>query len=282
MASYTATGFIRAAVLAFGLLLPGSALAQAPVRLGSDKVDWRALDEGFEVAEPAVKSNGRTIGRLLLARIDPTRYDFTLRNAPARQSMSEWLAETGAVMVINGGFFLQDGTPAAPMISEGVRYGPKSYTARHGAFVAGPDFVGIRDLRKSDWQDAFEETRNAAVSFPLLLAPDGGNAVQPSDKAADRSFVAQDASGRIVLGTSEAFFTLPELAALMTSEALELTAALNLDGGPYGCQAIALKDFARFYCGFNAVPGSDPANRPPLDPGDQGRRLPIVLAITPK
>lgn len=281
------TGFLLpAALVALSLLIGRPAPVQADdtaaVRLGADEVAWRSLESGFDVAEPPVMNGDQTIGRLLLARIDPAKYGFSLHNAPAGRPMSDWLAGLGAVMVINGGFFLADGTPAAPMISNGTPSGPRSYNARHGAFVATADFVGIRDLRQADWRDAFKDARNAAISFPLLLGPDGGNAAQPSDKSADRSFVAQDEAGRIVLGTSEAFFTLQDFAALMKAVPLKLTAALNLDGGPYGCQAIAVKEFARSFCGFNAIAGSDPAKRPPLGPGDQGRRLPIVLAVIPK
>lgn len=259
----------------------GQSKATFAVKAGD--FEWRTLDDGFDVAEMPLRSGEAPAGRVLLARFDPAKFRFTLHNEPSGRFMADWIARLGAVMVINGSFFLADGTPATPTLSEGVLSGPKSYRARHGAFVTSPEFTGIRDLAKQDWSDAFKDARSGTVSFPLLIAADGRDAVQPSDKNADRSFVGQDASGRIILGTTEAHFTLPDFAAFLKAEALDLKLALNLDGGPYGCHAIAHKAYARSFCGMNAPPGQDGGAARSLSRLDAtGLKLPIVLAIAPK
>ena len=88
------------------------------------------------------------------------------------------------------------------------------------------------------------------VSYPLLLAADGTSRATPSDWLANRSFLGEDASHRILIGTTKgAFFSLPRLAAFLKAAPLGLTMALNLDGGPVACQAVSLNGFERRQCG---------------------------------
>lgn len=244
---------------------------------------WRPLDAGFEVGELPVRGDtGGETNRVLLARIDPAKYRFVLRNDPAGHSLGEWMSALGAVMVINGGFFMHDGTPDAPMVSDGARLGPMTYDARHGAFVVSGQQAGIRDLRKEDWRQAFAKADTALISFPLLIDADGGHSAQPSDKRAHRSFAAQDDAGRIVFGTTRgASFTLPGLAAYLKSAPLNLKLALNLDGGPFACQAISHKDYARSFCGTRE-PAGNGGETAPAEDASAKRRLPIALGVVPR
>jgi hypothetical protein len=245
---------------------------------------WRPLDAGFEVGELPVRGDrGDDTNRILLARVDPAKYRFVLRNDPAGHSLSEWMSALGAVMVINGGFFMHNGKPDAPMVSDGARLGPWTYDARHGAFVASGQTAGIRDLRKEDWRQAFAKADTALISFPLLIDADGGHSAQPSNKRAHRSFAAQDAAGRIVFGTTHsASFTLPDLAAYLKAAPLQLKLALNLDGGPFACQAIAHKDYARSFCGTREPAGNGGGETTPAEDASAKRRLPIALGIVPR
>lgn len=259
-------------------------------------VAWRQLDAGFEVAEMPVLVDGQEADRILLTRIDPAKFKFVLRHsADGGRVLSNWMQELGAVAAINGSFFAKDGAPDTPFQSAGVRSGPKDYDARHGAFVTSDRFTGIRDLRGGgeDWRQAFREADHAMVSYPLLLGPDGGNSAAPSDKRANRSFAAQDATGRIILGTTRGdHFTLQGLAVLLRHSPLDLRLALNLDGGPYACQGVAFNGYARDFCGmaeadgaggdapkveFAPKPQSDGTTAPAQD-----RRLPIVMAVIPR
>jgi hypothetical protein len=55
-----------------------------------------------------------------------------------------------------------------------------------------------------------------------------------------------------------------------------LQLALNLDGGPYACQAIAYKGFTRDICGA-AEDGGVPSATAARD-----KQLPIVMAVLPR
>jgi hypothetical protein len=274
----------RAAIgLALAAILLLLVMAKPVLAEEAGAFKWRPLDAGFEVGELPIRGDrGDDTNRVLLARIDPAKYRFVLRNAPAGHSLSEWMSALGAVMVINGSFFMHDGTPDAPMVSDGARLGPMIYDARHGAFVASGQSAGIRDLRKEDWRQAFAKADAALISFPLLIDADGGHTAQPSNKRAHRSFAAQDAAGRIVFGTTRsASFTLPDLAAYLKAAPLNLKLALNLDGGPFACQAIAHKDYARSFCGTRE-PAGNGGDATPADDASAKRRLPIALGVVPR
>ncbi len=246
---------------------------------------WQEIDEGFGVAELPVIADGVEVDRLLLARIDPSRFRFTVRNAAAGdRELDDWMRATGAVLVINASFFRHDGTPETPVLSEGIRLGPQRYQATHGAFVASANAAEIRDLSAITWQKAFAGADNAFVSYPLLIGPGGIDRVKADPRwLANRSFIAQDSEGRIILGTTrEAFFSLDRLAAFLRDAPLGLTRALNLDGGPVACQAIALRQYRRDYCGLWEMAVHDGQLK--LLPLSPHRRwtLPNVLAVVRK
>ncbi len=272
-----------AAVVCAGILSASAAghevpHAPTPPKSRTAAFSWRSLAAGFEVAEIPVLSGGGEVDRILLARVDPARFRFILRHAPGGgRSLSEWMSALGSVMVINGSFFAPGGEPVTPLLSNGIQSGPREYHARHGAFVASDKFTGIRDLRKKDWRQQFRDAHDATVSYPLLLGTDGHNTVQSSEHRARRSFVGRDEAGRIVLGTTRAaFFTLTGLATFLRASPLHLRLALNLDGGPYACQAVAYKGFVRDICGAAEDGGA------PTRTAARGTRLPIVMAVLPR
>src|SRR5262249_25654057 len=213
---------------------------------------WRAVERGFDVAELPVIADGAEVDRIFLARVDPARFRFVVRNAPAGdRQLNDWMEAVGAALVINGRHLSRDGSPDTPFVSAGVQMGPRHYEARHGVFVASPAGVRVHDLAGADWRAALRGAEDAMVSYPLLVAADGSSRVTADRRwLANRSFVGQDRSGMIIFGTTaDAFFSLDRLAQFLRQAPLELTVALNLDGGPVACQGIALNGFSRNICG---------------------------------
>ena len=123
------------------------------------------------------------------------------------------------------------------------------------------------------------------ASYPLLIGADGRSRSHSDPRGlANRSFIAQDADGRIVIGTTkDAFFTLDRLADFLRASPLDLTLALNLDGGPLACQGINLPEYRRDFCGEWELAVHDGQLK--LLTGLSGQRrwgLPVVLAVLPK
>ena len=218
------------------------ALGEAPAATPGE-LRWRALREGFEVADLPAMVDERAVDHVLLARVDPSRFRFEVQNASqGDKNLDQWLAQLGAALVVNGSYYALDGRPDTPFLSDGVELGPRTYDAKAGAFVASSGFTGIRDLGHMDWQVAFQGAENAMVSYPLLVVDGTTGVTRPSRWLANRSFVGQDAAGRVIIGTTtDAFFTLDRFAHFLLDAPLDLTLALNLDGGPVASQGISFE-----------------------------------------
>jgi hypothetical protein len=258
------------------------ALSNAPAAVPGE-FEWRMIGQGFEVADLPAVVDGQAVDHILLARIDPNRFRFSVRNAAAGdKNLDEWMTQLGAALVVNGSFFGPDGEPATPLLSDGTLLGPKAYDAKSGAFVASAAFVGVRDLAQQDWRTAFHDVDNAMVSYPLLLANGSSRVTRSSRWLANRSFVAQDKAGRVIIGTTkDGYFSLDRLANFLLDAHLDLTIALNLDGGPIACQGVALNGYERKTYGRWELQVE----------GDRGQlftwpygtlEMPVVLAVFPK
>jgi hypothetical protein len=258
------------------------ALSGAPAATAG-KFEWQPVAGGFEAADLPVLVNGEAVDHVLLARIDPQRFRFVLLSARGGyRDLDQWMAKLGAALVVNGSYYEIDGQPATPFLSDGVLLGPKDYKATAGAFVTSTSFTAIRDLAHADWRTAFSGAENAMVSFPLLLANGADRVAQPSRWLANRSFVAQDQDGRVVIGTTtDAFFSLDRLAQFLIDSPLKLKIALNLDGGPVACQGISLNGFERkTYGRWELQVHGDRADLFSWLYGTMD--MPIVLAVYPK
>jgi hypothetical protein len=263
------------------------ALQAEPPAATAGPFAWQEVDRGFEVGELPVLAEGAEVDRILLARIDPAHFTFQVATRASRdRDALDWMQHLGAVLVINGSYFAKDGSPATPVVSARVLSGPADYVAKHGAFVVSAAFVGIRDLAGQDWRQALNGADHAMVSYPLLIGADGQSRSKGDARwLANRSLVAQDGAGRIILGTTkDAFFSLNRLAAFLRAAPLDLKLALNLDGGPIACQAIALKAFRRDVCGEweMATDGDELRLLKPLFGRKRRWGLPIVLAVVPR
>ncbi|WJR78843.1 phosphodiester glycosidase family protein [Bradyrhizobium sp. NP1] len=254
-----------------------------PVRPG--RFEWRQIAPGFETAELPVLAESGEVDRILLARIDPASFRFEVRNAPAKnKTLDQWMTSLGAALVINGSYYSRQGTPDTPLVSNGTRLGPEKYDAKAGAFVASANSVGIRDLADEDWRSALSGADNAMVSYPLLVSKNPERHPVPKSRwLANRSFVGQDKSGWIVLGTTtDAFFSLSRLAEFLRDAPLDLTSALNLDGGPVACQGISLNGFERRASGQWELQADDNGAKLLTWPYGTMARMPIVLAVFPR
>lgn len=246
---------------------------------------WIEIAPGFAVAELPVLSAAEEVDRLYLARVDPVRYRIVVRSQPAAtRDAADWMTQLGALLVINGSFYSRTGEAATPVVSGSAWLGPQNYPARHGAFISSPTYTGLRDLAGEDWRVLFAAAEDALVSYPLLVAPDGSSRAGGDPRwLASRSFVGEDMAGRIVFGTTrDGFFSLARFATFLRGSGLGLTKALNLDGGPLACQAIAAGGFRRDVCGQWELTTNDDGELRLLRWTHGHWPLPLVMAVLPR
>src|SRR5215468_2860950 len=236
----------------------GVALAEpvAPATLAEPV--WTTRAPGLETADVAVELSGEPVDSLALVRLDPARYELSVHwagNQPL--AIEDWQRTLAAGVVINGSYFERDDTPTTPLRSAGRALGPTDYVSSHGAIAIDPGF-DIIDLRDRDVASAIAPYRDAMVSYPLLVARDGGTrAAGHDDWFANRTFVGIDGQSRIVIGTTRnGFFALRRLGLTLQRSPLDLRVALNLDGGPIASQIVSAGGWQRVVQGDAEITGA--------------------------
>jgi len=97
----------------------------------------------------------------------------------------------------------------------------------------------MADLKTLPWTQGVQ-------SYPLLLDYRGRIRVWESSKTAQRTVVAIDRNGYILIfNTNEAYFSLYDFAHFLKASTLEIDSALNLDGGSEAQLYIKTKDFEK-------------------------------------
>jgi Phosphodiester glycosidase len=261
------------------------ALGDDPPVASPGPLSWTKRADGFETAELSAFAGGEEVDKILLARLDPEKYRFQIHNRSAGdRKLGDWMRALDASLVVNGSYFDGKGRPATPLVSHGFASGPQEYHAANRALIVSDDLVGIRDLHRENWKDLFNTARYALVSYPLLVAPEHYPVKSGARWLANRTFVGQDSSGLIILGTtSDAFFSLERLPRFLNEAPLDLVLALNLDGGPVACQGISIPGYSRDFCGQWELNHEDGKLRVLSSMIGQRRvGLPIVLAAFPR
>jgi hypothetical protein len=193
--------------------------------------------------------------------------------------------------VINSSFYQNDPiAPTTPILSGGKPLGPEKYRSSHGGFLAEPLKKGkkrfvLRDYNHEQVDLKASGYTEAVVSYPALLDGAGKVRAKPNPKwRADRSFIATDRRGRIILGTTEGgFFSLNRLGRYLKAiEGLGLKRALNLDGGPPACLCVKTKKLE--YLAMGRYESNDSAGREIFfwGPVEVVWPLPGVIALYPR
>ncbi|HFC11511.1 MAG TPA: phosphodiester glycosidase family protein [Anaerolineae bacterium] len=190
---------------------------------------WQALGEGLA---HRVLPIGETGDLLYVLRIDPELYQFDVAYRPTQPlTLPQWQAETGALIVFNGGFFTEAYYATGLIIVDGVAAG-LSYD--FGGMVSIRDGnLALRPLASEPY-DSAEMLDAGLQAFPLLVNRDGTAAfTDPATKHARRSVIAQDRAGNVLfIVANRPTFTLTHLSNFLANSDLDLAIALNLDGGP--------------------------------------------------
>ena len=195
---------------------------------------WRSLAPGLERRHAyRYGDDGRVVERLYVLRADPALVRLDIAYAPGEaRSLDQWLEATGALAVVNGGYFTEELHATGLLIADGERHG-----ASYGGFAGmlAIDESGMASLRwlRQQPYDAAEPLRAALQSFPLLVHPGGVHGF-PEDGGlpSRRTVVAVDGAGRFLfLVAPGGSFSLHALATWLVESELDVDVALNLDGG---------------------------------------------------
>ena len=167
-----------------------------------------------------------------LLRLDPAFFHFNIAYHPGQpQDLTAWQAETGAELVVNGGYFTPEYLATGLTIVAGQASGV-SYEGFGGMVVIQDGGLTVRSLADEPYAGT-EPIAAALQSFPLLVKPGGVPGFPEEDNLTSRrTIIAQDRQGRVLfLVAPLGSFTLYQLSQWLVASDLELEIALNLDGG---------------------------------------------------
>lgn len=205
---------------------------------GTGAPRWRTLEPGVEFAlmrgEPYCRNGSSDIA---LLRLDPARASVRVLHytgQPERRPLplAEWQRRVPALAVFNAGQYYPDYSYMGLLVGDGKvlsrRLHPRFRAALVAGPVEGPPRARVLDLERAPLERG--RWRQIAQSFMLFDAA-GSLRVRRSDQVANRTAVAEDEEGRLVVITTEGGYTLWELAELLRGSPLGLSHAMGMDGG---------------------------------------------------
>jgi len=231
------------------LALSGAGGAQPP----HEPIAWRSLKPGMDFAlVEATRYVHLGSSRVGVARLDPDRVRFRVFHfrdlAEGRPlTVEQWQKRTGALITVNPGQFDKRGTHLGLLIRDGTNIGTGLLSVWKGIFAAEPRNPSLPkavliDLAHAPFDPATNLYTQAVQSF-MLLDRKGRKRVRRSDWKANRTILAMDQAGRVLLICTEGAFTLWEFADWLKESELGVVQAMSLDGGYKAEMAVAADDF---------------------------------------
>lgn len=192
----------------------------------------------IRVTEP---STGQSVP-VHMVRLDPNLIDLKVIHDPGvANTVQGWQAETGALVVVNGGFFDAQLTEQGLTLVNGEAYGTRrDYTSDLGVgglFAVKDGQPEIVALGRTPQSASAYDYDFATESYPMLLNSGGETAFNDeTGHTARRTVVAMDEQGRVIfMLIREDAFSLYGLSRMLANlgetHDLPLDVALNLDGG---------------------------------------------------
>ncbi len=194
---------------------------------------WTKAAAGVEIRNEDWKSPGDNEDQVTIVRLDLHRVHLSIGYRPRTPLLlGDWMRQTHALAVLNGGYFNEKNQPTGLLISDGQSYG-SSYDGFGGMLsVNTQGQVDLRSLRDHPYDPNSEQIQQATQSSPMLMENGQRTAFSANAASERRTVVAIDKQGRLLLIISpNRAFSLDEMADLLASSDLSIETALNLDGG---------------------------------------------------
>ena len=223
---------------------------------------WKTITKGIEFTKIEVRRSQDLVDILAVVRIDPqyTRIgvfsSYENNGRTVARTIEEWQKQTGAIAITNSAQYMANPyyMPVAPIICDGKPKGPRSNPSVRGMLVAEPlkGNLPTADLLDFEFDKYVPGSYKQGVQhWPILLDRNGKIKVKKTGWQANRTIVAKDKSGKILLMTSENnYFTLYNLGLFLKESnsrkdgGLRVHTAMNLDGGAEANMSVKTKDFS--------------------------------------
>jgi hypothetical protein len=249
---------------------------------GTTGPDWRTIAPGVEFTtlrgDPFCRRGSLDIAVL---RLDPEKvklrvFHYTGLAQREPLTITEWQRHTRALAVFNAGQYYPDRSYMGLLMSGGTFVSRRMHPGFKAALVAnhrdGRRAARVLDLERDPIDPRQPGWDEIAQSF-MLVDREGRRRVRKSDQVANRTVVAEDQRGRLLILTSEGGYTLWDFAELLKRSPLRVSHAMAMDGGYEAELCVAAGGFR--YASF----GRWKSEEDETAPGAQVP-LPAVIAVS--
>jgi exopolysaccharide biosynthesis protein len=208
-------------------------LQNTPTSNGTPFNTWMTVKPGVELRYEHWTGVAGDEDNVVITRINPHQVHFTVDYSPTKpMSMQDWMKQTGATVLINGGYFNTQDEAEALIISNGQPEGGASYQNCCGMFqVDAQGNATVRSLVDQPY-DPTEQLHQATQSSPMLILNGKPTQFEADSSSNRRTVVAMDTQGNILfIVCPSQSLSLVELQDLLAKSDLSIQTALNLDGG---------------------------------------------------
>lgn len=192
---------------------------------------WVNLEDGLERAVFPY-ANRDEMHEIAVYKIDQSKYTFEVHNAPKPKSLSMWSKDTGADIVVNGGYFHPDFLPSGFLVSDGEVVGTRAFDLdKSGLISIQNGKLDIVDLDVSP-EKVNETFEHALQSYPFFIKQGKPSIKKDSGKIGRRTAIAIDNDDNVYLimvpyGDLSLYKLMEEILDMDVS----FRYVLNLDGG---------------------------------------------------
>lgn len=262
--------------------LAGVAVGAYAIARNGGAPHWRTIGPGMEFTtlrgEPYCRHGSSDVAVL---RLDPSRvalrvHHFTRQPDHTPLTIVGWQRRTGALAVFNAGQYYPDLSYMGLLVSGGEVISAPPHPGYRAALVASPvdgsRSARVIDLRHEPIDPRQPAWREVAQSF-MLFDRTGALRVRRSDQVANRTVVAEDRRGHLLVVTSEGGYTLSDFARWLRAAPLRASHAMAMDGG-YEAE-LCVKSAGFRYASFGRWKTDD-------DDAAPGARVPLpaIIAVT--
>ncbi len=202
---------------------------------------WEQLAPGIEwrgMSVPVQTEEAEFEAPVTMVRLAPAQVTIRVHYAPdAPATIRDWQMRLPfPAVIVNGGFFLEDGAAIGVLVSDGVHHNDEpGYQEWGGLFAVADGRADVRSHAQSPYHPG-EAFTQVVEGYPMLLDPGASPVLFESDptRLAQRTVVAATTDGRILLMViGVPGIPLANLREWLGAEAgsLGIDTALNLDGG---------------------------------------------------
>jgi len=256
-------------------------------------INWTRIHNKIYYAKVKVYKSNEIADTVNIVKILPDAYIFRLLNEddatikPIIKNIEDWQESSGALVLCNSSYYDEKFKPATAAIVNGRANNLKKL--KKGAlFVASPAKDShLPEANIIDLETTPSDLKNlpyltAIQSYPVLLDKYGRIHVKRSEWRANRTVIAKDRSGNILIfvteGTEKYYsFTLYEMAEWLKNSGLNIEIAMNMDGGYESELCIRTSRFSYATYGQWEFNDSGDKSKPGLK-----MWLPFVIAVFPK